>query len=1334
MAQLASGLVGAALGGLVGGPLGARIGFTVGSVAGGYLFAPDAPDVTGPRRHDTGVMRGDEGAPLPIPYGAKRYPGVVIWEDPGGLKEIATKTSSGGGGKGGGGGGGSQTTFTYTWTCAIAFTEGDVTGIRRIWSNKKLIYDARETADAEAILATADRISGITIYTGDELQVADPLMESFEGVGNVPAYRGTCYIVLDEIDANNGRANIEAEVVRGAVIDPPIRITDFSPMMDTDGLEYSNGLFRVVSFEQDVPDTSHSTQTITTYDLNGNVVDTDKYIGNNISTNSSTYGIDNLPEIMHQTKDAAGDAAGTNTWWVRDFGGGSGLAIPAGPRAYSPDGFLTGGSLRYHTFPVGNGSAIFFNGYVFAENHHLDNEWGIARYPPGPSGVGRIPDSTPDRFKSMDALGSSFGGGSVSRLRLSAGDDGFLYLTRQEGGAFDDGNHVIVLDNDLNIVKSFELESGIVGEANLAIHNDRLAYSFANDFETDGLVRLYDISDVTLAANSNEAQIVGTASHDAPVGSLALTGIGGGLFVMDDGIWSMHEQIQLSAPTLESVVEDLCDQAGLSVGQRDGSDLTQAVHGYSVDRPMSSASAIDGLYPAFFFDTFESDGAIKFTKRGGASVVTIPIDDIGAYTGSPPVAALTRIRQQELELPEEFDFRYTDRNQDYEVGAQRARRIITTSTNALTTDSAVSMSSQEAARVADIFLQTAWAERVRYSFTLTQKYDYLNPADLVTIPIATGDLLVRIVSITRGANNVLEVDAVADLSTLYSSVEVGNDADNEDEQTLGIRGPTKLHIIDIALLQASDDGPGYYLAGAGYYTGWSGAAITRDDSGVELPVGAITTASVIGSTTDALEDYALNGRDVTSRTNVVPIGGGTLASVTDAQFLAGANAAVIGNEIVFFRDVTAESDGSFTLRHFLRGRGGTAQTGHGETDRFVFLDATALISVDGLLADTGADADFLAVSIGSASVEPSTQTVTLANGRIKPNAPAHAFAHQGASGDYNGAFVRTARKYTGWVDAVDVPLDETTEDYEIDVLDESGAVLRSITGIGSEAIFTYAIADIITDFGSPRSAIDFSAYQISDRVGRGKAASFTGGTPNFIESAYEVEVLSDSPILYWPMGRSLEELIVDSPLDAQAGTEGTHYEFNASSPAAAGYGSAKYLTGTFRLGSSNYTLLETLDDVVSIEFFTKASQVNTPGGALSLIIRGPLWGVYFPTNNRSNIAFRCEPDGAPTQEVLTTVAASVNNDAWHHVVCVWDNPSSGGTNKQFIYIDGAEAASRNISASAGVGLETSPTQDSEIFSNVSAGQQFEGSMAHAALYDSALSATQVLDHYNASGL
>jgi hypothetical protein len=92
-------------------------------------------------------------------------------------------------------------------------------------------------------------------------------------------------------------------------------------------------------------------------------------------------------------------------------------------------------------------------------------------------------------------------------------------------------------------------------------------------------------------------------------------------------------------------------------------------------------------------------------------------------------------------------------------------------------------------------------------------------------------------------------------------------------------------------------------------------------------------------------------------------------------------------------------------------------------------------------------------------------------------------------GDLTITWARRTRYSGEWRDLVDVPLNEASEAYEVDVLDGAGQVVRTLsTSIPS---VTYLAADQTADFGTPQAGIDIAVYQLSAAVGRGFAGRAT---------------------------------------------------------------------------------------------------------------------------------------------------------------------------------------------------------------------------------------------------
>jgi len=207
MAQLAFGIAGAA----VGAPFGmSSLGFSIGSAIGGALFQ-ETQKFEGPRVGELKATSSTQGAPIPRVYGTDALTGNLIWSS----DLIETRKTVKSGGKGGGPKT-STTTYSYSVDMAIMICEGPISGIRKMWFNDRLKYDISSGGDLSSTAASSAIQGSSKVYLGDETQLPDPTIESYEGAGNVPAHRGTAYIVftgLQLADYGNARPNVRFEVV-----------------------------------------------------------------------------------------------------------------------------------------------------------------------------------------------------------------------------------------------------------------------------------------------------------------------------------------------------------------------------------------------------------------------------------------------------------------------------------------------------------------------------------------------------------------------------------------------------------------------------------------------------------------------------------------------------------------------------------------------------------------------------------------------------------------------------------------------------------------------------------------------------------------------------------------------------------------------------------------------------------------------------------------------------------------------------------------------------------------------------------------------------------------
>ncbi|WP_298911960.1 glycoside hydrolase TIM-barrel-like domain-containing protein [uncultured Roseobacter sp.] len=191
MATIVLSAVGAAVGGSIGGSvaglstavIGRAVGATLGKVIDQKLLGQGSEAVSTGRVDRFRLSGVGEGEAISQVYGRMRLGGQVIW-----ASDFAETVTVTGGGGGGGKGAPSQPqtrSYSYSVNLALAICEGEITRIGRIWANGEEI---------------APDDLNLRIYKGNADQLPDPLMEAIEGAGMVPAYRGTAYVVIENLN------------------------------------------------------------------------------------------------------------------------------------------------------------------------------------------------------------------------------------------------------------------------------------------------------------------------------------------------------------------------------------------------------------------------------------------------------------------------------------------------------------------------------------------------------------------------------------------------------------------------------------------------------------------------------------------------------------------------------------------------------------------------------------------------------------------------------------------------------------------------------------------------------------------------------------------------------------------------------------------------------------------------------------------------------------------------------------------------------------------------------------------------------------------------------
>lgn len=439
--------------------------------------------------------------------------------------------------------------------------------------------------------------------------------------------------------------------------------------------------------------------------------------------------------------------------------------------------------------------------------------------------------------------------------------------------------------------------------------------------------------------------------------------------------YSVHSAFGLSrwggtVPNLTGVLENLlyknlnsicgqwCARVGLLTGDYDFTALTSNCRGLFVaGRRYSPAEVMDSTIAQVFNCYFaEIDGQIKGLYHTGTSVVTIDDSEVGWMDDEPEdvLPEVDTILADEIKLPRRVDVKFFDPDQDFEANDQGEARQVTDVEQSEILDVQVTLTAQEARDVAQRTLYETYIRGTRHRFTLSWKYLYLNPGEVITITRDEG--FTHVIQLTQisGGISILQCEGVAVESALYTQSTVPDGGSGFELPPVPIPQMTIAALMDTPLLRDRDEtennGIGFYAAatprtgdgvwaGASLYVlkvGWEriadftlpatmGRQVLANGAGVALPTGSVYVFD--NTNTVTVDLYGTTQ---------------TLSSASEADVLNGQNACLIGDEVIQFTTATqvGGQPNRWTLSGLLRGRRGTeyATTTHVLNERFVFLN------------------------------------------------------------------------------------------------------------------------------------------------------------------------------------------------------------------------------------------------------------------------------------------------------------------------------------------------------------------------------------------------------------
>lgn len=547
---------------------------------------------------------------------------------------------------------------------------------------------------------------------------------------------------------------------------------------------------------------------------------------------------------------------------------------------------------------------------------------------------------------------------------------------------------------------------------------------------------------------------------------------------------------------LDEIIRWTCNQSGIPDSQLDlGTLSTVFIQGYLIAEQITGARVIDSLSKIYPFSVTESGFTLVFRLHNEAVSRSFTRNDAILSQGGE---AFSYNRVQDEELVEITSITYADPELDYQTSTQSTRRIIDPtpagfSRNKQNESTSLVLSASAAKQITEVRMATAWNERTTAQFQVDWEHIDLDPGDNISIREGGIERVSRVEKLMWGANLEVRLETIQLGEGQTQNNIAGVVGRGSRVNRLRTPNPIQFYMVDAPLfLDGHDAGRTsanvYFWAGGFEEGSFRGAVIEQSlDGTTYLPVQNIgrsmTWGVTFGTFPDPIDSPFLQAPDQSFTVRMV-VGGASLASITQDQLLAGRNSALIikengEHEVIQFRTVTMNANGSYTLSDLVRGRRGTDTMAYGHLigETFILLDRLERTTVP--LSQIGST--FYMRASGGSVV---TRAIEFRGRSLYPYAPSGIQINPAGGGDLDISWIRRDRISAPF--GTTAPLNEDSEAYTVDIYNDTGTTIVRTVSAHPASPYTYTAADQAADGVTlPGNTLTVRIRQESAQVGPG---------------------------------------------------------------------------------------------------------------------------------------------------------------------------------------------------------------------------------------------------------
>ena len=556
--------------------------------------------------------------------------------------------------------------------------------------------------------------------------------------------------------------------------------------------------------------------------------------------------------------------------------------------------------------------------------------------------------------------------------------------------------------------------------------------------------------------------------------------------------------------TVADSIGDILVRAGLTVNDYDVSALSGDLRGFVSSGPTPALGQLQPIAQVFNLLITQRDNRLIFRERGSQDTNIVATDDLSASAnssreGSARPFAITDAFSNDL--PAEVNVNFREPKINLQQSSQRERKVDFTNDTVISFDFPITLTEDEARGIARRILWNAHRGRQVIQLQLPVSYIDVEAGDNVSVVYADEIYEFIIRRIDRGSDETLNVEGTIEfVSTNTQAGEASLLNPVDFDRGIFIGGGVAFEIVDIAPFSDREHLlPGVYVACALTDTSstFLGAQLLKSDNGQDFfNSGNFAIESTMGFVNGLAPDGVI---DIVDKASVITVElfEGSLESITDDECLRGGNLAVLGDEVIQFRDATLVDTNTYEISYLLRGLRNTEDEVNNHSalnERFILMSRQGPQFVQLPVEDIGKNRFFKAVppSIPAGTL-PALSLSPYGGNTIQGFTPDKITGERDDADNLTIRWLRRSRAISRhFDDDSKVPLLETRERYEIDILNAAAtAVVRTVVKDGPFTLpdhpdHVYTATEQTDDGLVPGQPVNLIIYQMTERKGRGK--------------------------------------------------------------------------------------------------------------------------------------------------------------------------------------------------------------------------------------------------------